>query len=94
MADGKPKTEFEQAAQDVADIVVLNRSEAFNRYYLRRLKEKIQKLQKSILEERNIDAEELQKKRHTLWALEELKAMPEIDRKLCEKMTEGKGDPV
>lgn len=94
MAEEKPKTEFEQAAQDVADIAALKRSEAFNRYYLRRLEEKIQKLQTSILEDRNIEAEELIKKRHTLWALEELKAMPETDLKLCKKMTDDLNDPV
>ena len=75
-----------QASDDLLAIRELQKpGGAFQNYYARRLGEKITALDKSILDDRGIDGEELEAKRNQRWALIEMREMMERDKQACLK---------
>jgi hypothetical protein len=74
-----PSRAVEQAEQDLSDISTLRKTPAFDRYFLRRLREKQAALATEILERDDIPHEEREQLRAMHKLVKTLLAMPEQD---------------
>lgn len=86
MADAevvRPKTEDEVqrelAIRDLGDIHALRKSVAFDRYFLRRLREKIAPLQEAILEDDKLTDEQRNQKRREMKIYREILGLLDAD---------------
>lgn len=71
----------ERARQDLEDIMSLKNSDAFNRYFLRRLTQKRTEVERRFKYEppENVDKDQREELRQTMLALEDLEKMMAVD---------------
>jgi len=80
---------IENSANNLNDIEHLQGDACFNRYYTRRIREKIAETERQILYDQDLQIDTIQSLRNRLWALKEIEEMPELDKSLAKEIANG-----
>jgi hypothetical protein len=81
-----------RAHDDLTDIEALQRSEPFNRYFLRRLKEELKKREEKVLTDKTLTKDQLLEERIAYMAQREIATMLSQEEAACRNVIGPGGD--